>query len=484
MSAGSVISGELKWYVQHSPCLELLKSLPDESIDSMVADPPAGISFMNRVWDKDKGGRDEWIAWLTEILTEAVRVLKPGAHVLLWSLPRTQHWTGMAMENAGLVIRDGIDHIFSSGFPKSLSISKQFDPESEEAAEFAGLGTALKPSRETWILARKPLCGTVAENVKRYGTGALNIDGCRIAHASPEDLAAHVAQVDAIKARGGSMEESWKNSSDLSGASDVSAAGRWPANTVFSHSSGCVKAGSFKIGSNPTWDTPNRETESGFTGKKVSRVRHNDVSTNFAMQAGESIGEEIVADWHCVPSCAVALLNKQGPGNGTTSRFFAQFELEDFDFCDPFICIPKPSRSEKDMGLDDFESVSGGEATGRKDGSKGVNNPRAGSGRTGGSKNVHPTSKGLNFMRYLCRLVTPKNGICMDIFLGGGTTGAAALLEGFRFIGAEINNTPTEPFVDIARARIGHVASGEYARNSVKKKLPAEVKRPGQQSLF
>lgn len=105
-------------------CLEQLKDLPDNSIDSMVTDPPAGISFMGKAWDSNKGGSKEWIAWMADVMKECLRVLKPGAHAFVWTLPRTQHWTGTALEDAGFEIRDQISHCFGSGFPKSRDLFK------------------------------------------------------------------------------------------------------------------------------------------------------------------------------------------------------------------------------------------------------------------------------------------------------------------------------------------------------------------------
>ena len=105
-------------------CLEVLKTLETGSLDSLVTDPPAGISFMGKSWDDDKGGRKQWIRWMTEVMTEALRVLKPGAHGLVWALPRTSHWTATALEDAGFEVRDVVTHIFGTGFPKSLDIHK------------------------------------------------------------------------------------------------------------------------------------------------------------------------------------------------------------------------------------------------------------------------------------------------------------------------------------------------------------------------
>lgn len=171
-----------------------MKKLPPESVDSLVTDPPAGIGFMNKDWDSDKGGRDDWTAWLQGVMRECLRVLKPGGHALVWALPRTSHWTATAIEDAGFEIRDVITHHFGTGFPKSLDVSKAIDKaagvvfeaesasgvgfmtpegaggynvtknklvragESTDAArKWSGWGTALKPASEHWILARKPL---------------------------------------------------------------------------------------------------------------------------------------------------------------------------------------------------------------------------------------------------------------------------------------------------------------------------------------
>ncbi|MBP6729715.1 MAG: hypothetical protein KA129_08840, partial [Microthrixaceae bacterium] len=162
----------------HGDCADIASVIAPESIDAIVTDPPAGISFMGKAWDGDKGGRDQWIAWLRGIMRTAMGLLKPGGHALVWALPRTSHWTATAIEDAGFEIRDVVVHLFGTGFPKSLDVSKAVDPDA--AARFAGVGTALKPGHEAWILARKPLAGTVAANAIAYGTGGLRIDDCRI----------------------------------------------------------------------------------------------------------------------------------------------------------------------------------------------------------------------------------------------------------------------------------------------------------------
>lgn len=118
---------EVKITLFNDDCLVVLKNLKTRSVDALVTDPPAGISFMGKTWDDNKGGRDHWISWMTSVMKECRRVLKPGAHGLVWALPRTSHWTATALENSGFEVRDIITHLFGSGFPKSLDISKAID---------------------------------------------------------------------------------------------------------------------------------------------------------------------------------------------------------------------------------------------------------------------------------------------------------------------------------------------------------------------
>ena len=204
----------------------------DATCDALVCDPPSSIGFMGQHWDSNKGGREKWIAWLAVVMAEALRMLKPGAHGLVWALPRRSHWTALALENAGFEIRDIVYHIYAEGFPKNLDVSKKIDkqlgaerkiigvkvntydgsvrdpakhsnpaadssfgqwgltktphglpltePATPEAKQWSGWGTALKPAVEHWLLVRKPLLEKdVARNVMKIGTGAINIDASR-----------------------------------------------------------------------------------------------------------------------------------------------------------------------------------------------------------------------------------------------------------------------------------------------------------------
>lgn len=259
-----------------SDCLFALKTLPENSIDSLITDPPAGISFMGKSWDDNKGGRDQWITWLTEVMVQCMRVMKPGAHGLVWALPRTSHWTATALENAGFEVRDVVTHLFGQGFPKSQNISIQIDkqagvkgetyidetflkrnptdntdgvfesglkdgaegairfkPATDEAKRYSGWGTALKPASEHWVLVRKPCSGkTVAANVIKYGTGGINIDACRIGPADP-DLNR--------KSRANRLQQSLTQV-QMTIAESISNTlqGRFPANLIFSHSEYCT----------------------------------------------------------------------------------------------------------------------------------------------------------------------------------------------------------------------------------------------------
>jgi DNA modification methylase len=245
-------------------CREVMAAMESNSVDAIVTDPPAGISFMGKTWDHDKGGRDQWVAWLAEVMREAFRVAKPGAHAVVWALPRTSGWTHRALEDAGWEVRDCITHLFATGFPKSMSISKAFDkaagaerevvgqlnnkgrvkaegwgmrdggfdpitaPATDLAKQWAGWGSALKPAAEFWYLARKPLIGTLCANVAAYGTGGLNIDASRI------KLDGEQPPTGSGDRRHGAIyaQDEWTRTQMANGGNTTHALGRWPANVV------------------------------------------------------------------------------------------------------------------------------------------------------------------------------------------------------------------------------------------------------------
>lgn len=218
-------------------CASVLKDFPSSSFDSLVTDPPAGISFMGKGWDGDKGGRDAWITWMQGIMAECLRVLKPGAHGVIWALPRTSHWTAFAAEKAGFEIRDIITHHFGTGFPKSHNVEK-----ATGKREWKGFGTALKPASEHWILVRRPIGEkTVAANVLKHGTGGINIDASRI---GTDKMGGYSVTPGGMLQPSTQREQGYRpdwNREDRPFVANE-AIGRYPANLVFSHHEDCDTA--------------------------------------------------------------------------------------------------------------------------------------------------------------------------------------------------------------------------------------------------
>ena len=435
-------------------CLDVLRFMPDNSVDSIVTDPPAGISFMGKDWDKDKGGRDAWVAWMQEIAVECLRVVKPGGHALVWALPRTSHWTGTAWENAGWEPRDKIVHLFGSGFPKSHSVGKAIDKaagaerpvighqrlggnaaqstaekggtyasntnsvgvkpievpitvaSTPEAAQWEGWGTALKPASEDWWLLRKPLEGTVAKCVLKYGTGALHIDACRVPYESGE---VNFDRKQRQQNSEGAIEGAFGAASLIGTEIDTyKEAGRWPANVTHDGSDE-VLAGFPDAGNN--WKKNYGEE---YKGRQYA---------GGTFGGGGYLGGFTYAD------------------SGSAARFF---------YC------AKASTTDREEGLEDLPEQmlaysNGAQATindGEDEYTGGSQN--IGLNKIKKRKNPHPTVKNTELMRYLTRLITPAGGVCLDPFMGSGSTGKACALEGFRFVGIE-----QEPsYLPVAEARI------------------------------
>ena len=408
-------------------CVEVMRSLPDNSVDSIITDPPYGISFMGRSWDTfdkkqfghagEEGQNDLKVkkgfntlpryqsegmyAFFLEWSKECLRVLRPGGHLIAFSATRSVHRMASAIEDAGFEIRDQIGWCYYSGFPKSMDISKQIDkmagvkreivgkgpdyghtkitidqkygfsdkyditkPSTKEAQYWQGWGTALKPAYEPCVLARKPIAEkNVASQVLKTGTGAINIDACRFSYGDP----------------------CW-------------------IGPQHDHSD--------------QWNNPTIGSTQAFTYGEMGQ-RDLDLKND---------------------------ISSYRPKGGRWPANLYQ--------------CPKPSRSEREEGLTDLEAIAGFEAVNRKEGSAGVDNPRAGAGRTASEvKNFHPTVKPVNLMRWLIRLVTPVNGLVLEPFLGSGTTGVASSLEGFRSIGIERDSD----YADICIQRISHAEGAEIA---------------------
>lgn len=320
-------------------CLQVLRMFPDCYFDSIVTDPPYGLSFMGRKWDYDVPSVDVWV--------ECLRVLKPGGHLLAFAGTRTQHRMAVRIEDAGFEIRDMIAWVYSTGFPKSHN------------GEWGG--TALKPALEPITMARKPLAGTVEANWREHGTGALNIDGCRVEPTGESRERVGEASQDRRYAKNGVTDFA-----ATPGVRGGDPAGRWPANLIHNGS--------------------------------------DEVVGLFPMQT-----------------------------SGSAARFF---------YC------AKASKADRDEGLDHLPETEAADFDQRPSGDFAARMNRIRPPVL--KRNHHPTVKPTELMRYLCRLVTPPGGVVLDPFMGSGSTGKAAVLEGFRFVGVERE----AEYVEIARARI------------------------------
>jgi len=375
-------------------CLDVMRGMEPNSVDAIVTDPPYGLKFMGKDWDHGIPGVPFWEA--------ALRVAKPGCHLLAFGGTRTFHRLTCAIEDAGWEIRDCIMYVYGSGFPKSLDVSKAIDkaagaerevvgkyasfrpnehddtkyngnlhtngnitaPATPDAQTWQGWGTALKPAWEPIVLARKPLDGTVAANVQKWGTGAINIDASRIPTNGdkPTGSGRPVRDADPKAIQPGR--------SGGNGGNVTPPSGRWPANLIHDGSGEVLEL--FPV--------------TGASKATNRGLRHSGRHGGLA-DIGSNIKE------------GTDTVRGHNDNGGSAARFF---------YC--------AKASKKDRGED----------------------------------NKHPTVKPTDLMRYLCRLVTPPNGLILDPFMGSGTTGMAAKAEGFRFIGIE----KEQEYCEIAERRI------------------------------
>jgi DNA modification methylase len=467
-------------------CREHLKSLPDDSVDSVVTDPPSGIKFMGAEWDhfkpseEEEGaeGRAELLAFqnfLVEVFKEVYRVLKPGAHGLVWSLPRTGHHTAMALERCGFEIRDKISHIQSQGYKKGMDISKEIDkykgltrkvvgtklglpgyslsegkgrlafnsavdgslnnsereceitePASPEAKQWEGWHTGLKPAVEEWILVRKPLDGkTLIANLLQHGVGAINIDACRVFTDWNEP-----DRPDSWKRSGHTAKpEAAKIAAPPGQGIECHPLGRWPANVILSHSPYCKKVGNRVIKAHPQGPDRFQKTKGGSFSKEYGNQR--------ALEE-----DEVLPLYECAPGCPVLALDQSGAV--ILSRYFKTF---DPDYEDPFYYVPKVSGSERKKDLEEEDFI-----------------------------NNHPTVKSRRLMRYLVRLITPPGGLVLDPFAGSGTTIVACIDEGFNYLGFE----QKPEYFKILEARVKKVSQealsleSQYVARDLAQSLPSD----------
>ena len=400
-------------------CLEVLKGIPDNYFDSLITDPPAGISFMGKNWDDHKGGMLQWINWMSEVMAECLRTMKPGACGLVWSIPRTSHWTGMALELAGFRLIDCVHHCFGSGFPKGQDISKHIDAVYKAEREVVGIGShcglhskggsnnftddnwnatnrignyslitapttleakqwdgwktpALKPAVEGWWLVQKPISeSSIARNILKHGVGGINIEACRIGTET---------RINPPRTKGKTAS---MGSFAMCDGVDSVVSGRYPANLILSCGADCK-------GNNHSLDCP------------VSVIGE---QSGICTSGGKKpyINGSIAKK--CVASFSHGLDGKprnytSETNTGTSARYFKQLPF-DPETVNSIYYQAKASTKDRS--------------------SNGV------------VENIHPTVKSTALMEYFIKLITPPNGMVLDPFGGSGTTGVAAKNLGFNY---------------------------------------------------
>jgi site-specific DNA-methyltransferase (adenine-specific) len=391
-------------------CVEVMRSMPEQSVTAVVTDPPYDLlqasrrgsnrgnepanpfgrhgsrgGFMGMAWDATG------IAFEPATWSEVLRVLKPGGHLLAFGGTRTWHRMTCAIEDAGFEVRDCLMWLYGSGFPKSRDMADE--------TGWEGWGTGLKPAWEPIVLARKPLAErSVAANLLRFETGAINVNGCRITFAGPadEDESKTKNQHEAF---GSGARANRVYGGDPNARRDYSAPGRWPANLLLGHAGGCGDLG----GCSPSCPVADLDQQSGIRRSRRGRPR----------SAGSS-----TLGYHMTRT------GTEHNDVGGASRFFY---------------VAKASTAERNHGL------------GPITGPPGAQSDPADSNEL--ARNTHPCVKPVALMRYLCRLITPPGGTVLDPFMGSASTGVAAVAEGLAFLGIEAQ----PPYFDLARARMRQV---------------------------
>ena len=425
--------------------LDMLEIIQPSTIDSIVTDPPYELNFMGKGWD------NAGISFQTDTWKKCFEVLKPGGYLLAFGGSRTFHRIACAIEDAGFEIRDTIMWLYGSGFPKSMNIGLAIDKKNgveskvvgksksgstskafnlneqqreagtgilageydvkEAQNEWNGWGTALKPSFEPIIVARKPFKGSLVDNVIEHGVGGINIDECRVEAIDKEDLQKNWNRQQSTS----SNVVSYVAQKDID-LREYKPDGRFPANTILTYDENDFDevCGGF----------PNTKN---ITKTHIAKNSDNNVNFNASKQVN-IIGYE---------------------DSGSASRYF---------YC------AKASKKDRDEGLDDFEEKN--TMCDRNPELASANMPQNRSGNL--RKNTHPTVKPTTLMQYLVRLVTPNGGTILDPFNGSGSTGKAVMYENkerdknYKYIGIEL----TEEYIPISKARIEYVC-GELTKQSL-----------------
>ena len=491
--------------------IEILKSFKSDSVDSVVTDPPYGLSFMNKHWDYDVPSVELW--------REVLRVLKPGGHLLSFGGTRTYHRMVVNIEDAGFEIRDQLQWIYGSGFPKSLDVSKAIDkaagaerevvgvgrsgsssrafqsldnttagsylidvPTTNLAKQWQGWGTALKPANEPIVLARKPISMTVAKNVEKYGTGALNIDASRIETTDNLNGGAYSDN------REISTNEVYGEYKRMKPKDYKQPQGRWPSNVLFDEEAAkmldeqqeqvsrffyCAKAS--RSERNAGLDSARLITISLTCGQKTTE--YEDLKVRLLMDtehSGIKVIDEYIAENKKGFAWNTSLFGKQltdlfqkdatfttkteiqSTIKSKTLSALASSLISEFTLDAKLLTALSTSHAENVESSNQFQIIIDERTALALGASHAVSKmPWTISVKEESFKSCHPTVKPIKLMQYLVKLITPPNGTVLDPFMGSGTTGCAAVSLGFNFEGIEID----KEYFEIAMKRIENFIS-------------------------